>query len=152
VVRVKLTKCGSRLVRRVGGVTLTYRVVAWTDDGRRMRFSRTAHVLPPRATAVASDRLFARRSRTLRRRGRRYVRRLAARLADAERVVCTGYTDSRGPARASRRFGRARAGTVCARLRRAGVHATLVARSAGSDTPAPRTGRGAAGSATGASS
>jgi outer membrane protein OmpA-like peptidoglycan-associated protein len=134
-VRVKLTARGLRLVRRVGGVRLSYRATATTAAARTLRGRATSMVLPLRATAVSTDGVFGAGSARLTTTGKRYVNALAADLGDAERVVCTGHTDSVGSAASNRRLGFARAKSVCSQLRNAGVRAELHSRSAGERQP-----------------
>ncbi|HTE62353.1 MAG TPA: OmpA family protein, partial [Solirubrobacteraceae bacterium] len=134
-VKVKLTGRGRRLARRLGGVKLTYRGVATTASGKRLRFTASSRVVPARATAVASGEMFASGSTKLTRGGVRHVLGIARRVVGAKRVICTGYTDSIGSAAANRRLGRARAQAICTALRWAGVRAPLTVRSAGHTHP-----------------
>jgi hypothetical protein len=117
-VKVKLTKRGRRLVGRLGGVRLSYRGVATTAAGKRLRFTASSRVLPTRATAVTPARVFARGSSRLTGYGLRHLLRVARRLDGAKRVLCAGYD-------------RARAKAICAALKSAGVRARLKVRSGG---------------------
>ena len=92
-------------------------------------------MLPLTATAVPADGLFASGERALTKSGRAYVRRVAAALAGAERVTCIGHTNSLGSRARNAALGLRRAKTVCATLRKLGVDARLVARSAGESRP-----------------
>jgi outer membrane protein OmpA-like peptidoglycan-associated protein len=134
-VQVKLTARGQRLVHRLRGVKLTYRGVATTKSGKRLAAKTSSRVLPLQTAAIPTDGLFASGSKRLNSYGRRFVRSLAGQLAGAKHVMGTGYTDSLGRAAYNRQLGLARAQTVCAALREAGVHATLTVRSAGERHP-----------------
>ena len=54
-------------------------------------------MLPLTAAAIPSDGMFAFDSSKLNRYGKRYVRTLSGQLAGANRIRCTGHTDSVGP-------------------------------------------------------
>jgi outer membrane protein OmpA-like peptidoglycan-associated protein len=139
---VKLTARGRRLVHRLHGVRLTYRETATTATGRRLTGRGSSRVLPLTVAAVPTDGLFASGLNRLNRSGRAYVRSLAGQLDDAKRVVCTGHTDSAGPASYNLRLGLERAETVCTTLRHYGAHARLLVRSQGERHP--RAGNGTA--------
>ena len=128
-VRVKLTQRGLRRVRRVGGVRLVFRGKATTVTGKAFRARAQSRVLPLTATAVPTDGVFASGDRALTKSGRAYVRRVAAALAGAKRVTCIGHTNSLGSRARNAALGLRRAKTVCAKLRKLGVDARLVARS-----------------------
>lgn len=78
---------------------------------------------------------FRPQSAILARRAVALVKRIAAALAHARRVVCIGYTDNLGARSANVALGLKRAQTVCARLRALGVHAALKAESRGEQHP-----------------
>ena len=134
VVRVALSKQGRALVHRIGGVRLTYRAIA-TRAGGSLTDTATSRVLPLTATALPTDGSFASGDRTLNRAGRAFVRATARQLRGAERVTCVGHTDSLRSVSSNKRLGVRRAKIVCAELRRLGVHAKLVTRSAGESKP-----------------
>ena len=130
-VRVKLNRRGLRLVRRVGGVRLVFRGVVATNTGKEFSAGAQSRVLPLTASAVPTDGLFASIKRSLTKSGRAYVRGIAANLDGAKRVTCVGHTDSIGSRPSNTALGLRRAKTVCAALRRFGVDARLLTRSAG---------------------
>jgi outer membrane protein OmpA-like peptidoglycan-associated protein len=134
VVRVALSKQGRALVHRIGGVRLTYRAIA-TRAGGSLTDTATSRVLPLTATALPTDGSFASGDRTLNRAGRAFVRATARQLRGAKRVTCVGHTDSLRSVSFNKRLGVRRAKLVCAELRRLGVHARLVTRSAGESKP-----------------
>jgi outer membrane protein OmpA-like peptidoglycan-associated protein len=134
-VPVKLNARGLRLVHRVHGVKLTYRAQAGTSGGKTLRAKGASRMLPLTVAAVPYDGLFASGSTKLNHYGQRFVRSLANQLGGAKRVACTGYTDSIGSAAANQRLGLARARTVCAQLRTAGVRARMTVRSQGERHP-----------------
>jgi outer membrane protein OmpA-like peptidoglycan-associated protein len=63
------------------------------------------------------------------------VRTLARDVRQAKAVTCIGHTDALNPRSVNHRLGLRRARQVCAALRRHGVRAKLVARSAGETQP-----------------
>jgi len=134
-VRVKLNARGMKLVRRVGGVKLTYRETAKTATGKTLTAKGSSRVLPLTAAAIPSDGMFAFDSSKLNSYGKRFVRTLAGQLAGANRMRCTGHTDSVGHAAYNQRLGQARAKALCARLRSEGVKARRTVRSAGERRP-----------------
>jgi outer membrane protein OmpA-like peptidoglycan-associated protein len=134
-VRVKLNARGMKLVRRVGGVKLTYRGTAKTAAGKTLTAETFSRVLPLTAAAIPSDGMFAFDSAKLNRYGKRFVHTLSGQLAGANRMRCTGHTDSVGGAAYNQRLGKARAKTLCARLRSEGVTARRTVRSAGQRRP-----------------
>jgi outer membrane protein OmpA-like peptidoglycan-associated protein len=134
-VRVKLNVRGTKLVRRVGGVLLTYRATAKTVTGNTTTAKGSSRVLPLTAAAIPSDGMFAFDSSKFNGYGKRYVRTLSGQLAGANRIRCTGHTDSVGRAAYNQRLGEARAKALCARLRSEGVKAHRTVRSAGERRP-----------------
>ena len=134
-VRVVLDARGKKLVRRVGGVKLSYRGTATTSAGKTLTARSSSRVLPLTAAAIPSDGMFAFDSAKLNRYGKRFVRTLSGQVAGAERMRCTGHTDSVGAATYNQRLGRARAKALCARLRSEGVKARRTVRSAGEHDP-----------------
>ena len=134
-VRVKLNARGMKLVRRVGGVKLTYRGAATTAAGKTLTAKAVSRVLPLTAAAIPSDGMFASDSAKLNRYGKQFVHTLSGQLAGASRMRCTGHTDSVGGAAYNQRLGKGRAKALCARLRSEGVAARRTARSAGERRP-----------------
>lgn len=134
-VRVKLNARGMKLVRRVGGVKLTYRSTAKTATGKTLTAKSSSRVLPLTAAAIPSDGMFAFDSAKLNSYGKRFLRTLSGQLAGAKRMRCTGHTDSVGRAAYNQRLGKARAKALCARLRSEGVNARRTVRSAGQRRP-----------------
>ncbi len=128
-------RAARQLVRRVGGVKLSYRATAKTSAGKTLTARSSSRVLPLTAAAIPSDGMFAFDSAKLNRYGKRFVRTLSGQVAGAKRMRCTGHTDSVGAATYNQRLGRARAKALCARLRSEGVKARRTVRSAGERHP-----------------
>lgn len=135
VVDVKLTARGKRLVDRLGGVRAVFKIRATAKGGKTLRATRVARLLPARTLVIPSDGQFHVNDATLLAKGRRYLRAIAPQLVRAKRVTCVGHTDSDGGAAANRTLGLARAKAVCGQLRKLGVKAKLVTRSAGESRP-----------------
>lgn len=134
-VRVKLNARGMKLVRRVGGIKLTYRGTAKTATGKTLTANGSSRVLPLIAAVIPSDGMFAFDSSKVNSYGRRFLRTLSGQLAGAKRIRCTGHTDSVGRTAYNQRLGKARAKALCARLRSEGGDARRTVRSAGERRP-----------------
>lgn len=135
VVGVRLNARGRALVDRVGGVRAVFKVRATAKDGRVLRATRTARLLPARTLVVPSDGQFRVGESTLLARGKRYLRAIAPQLKGVKRVTCVGHTDATAGAAFNMALGLDRAKAVCAELKRLGVKAPMRTASAGESRP-----------------
>lgn len=131
------------LARAVDGLPLTLRGTVIPFGTHRLPAASSTIVYRPLRFLVP-DVLFAFDSSRLTTRAQAVVDGLAAQLRDAATVVCIGNTDAIGSTAYNQGLALRRAQTVCAALRRRGVHARLQVISDGESRPAA-TNRTAAG-------
>jgi outer membrane protein OmpA-like peptidoglycan-associated protein len=115
-VEIVLTAKGRKLAARPGGVHVVATARVTPVGGSAVVVHQTAHVVAPSVDVTPGALQFRSGSALLLASGQSYLEALVSRLAGADRVVATGYTDDLGNAEANYRLGLARADAVCAFL------------------------------------
>jgi outer membrane protein OmpA-like peptidoglycan-associated protein len=134
-VNVKLNARGRKLLARLGGVRVTFKLTASARGGKTLRTSRSARLLPQRLIVVPTNGLFASDSNKLNGAGLAYLKDVARKIGKARSVACVGHTDDMGDAAYNASLGLSRAQTVCATLRKLGVRTASRASSQGEARP-----------------
>ena len=115
-VEVVLTAKGRKLAARPGGVHVVATARVTPVGGSPVVVHQTAHLVAPSVDVTPGALQFRSGSAMLLPSGASYLEALVSRLAGADKVVATGYTDDFGNAEANYRLGLARADAVCAFL------------------------------------